>query len=35
MRFKLGTFAVAGGGALFPGLVLEDSHGTDRVVPLK
>lgn len=34
MRFKLGTFAIAGGGAPFPGLVLEDSHGTDRVVPL-
>ena len=34
MRFKLGTFAVAGGGAPFPGLVLPDSHGTDRVVPL-
>jgi len=34
MRFKLGTFAVAGGGAPFPGVVLPDSHGTDRVVPL-
>jgi 2,4-didehydro-3-deoxy-L-rhamnonate hydrolase len=34
MRFKLGTFAVAGGGAPFPGLVLADSHGSDRVVPL-
>jgi 2,4-diketo-3-deoxy-L-fuconate hydrolase len=34
MRFKLGTFAIAGGGAPFPGLVLEDSHGTDRIVPL-
>jgi len=27
MRFKLGTFSVAGGGAPFPGLVLEQSHG--------
>ena len=34
MRFKLGTFAVAGSGTPFPGLVLEDSHGADRVVPL-
>ena len=34
MRFKLGTFAVAGGGAPFPGLVLTDSRGTDRVAPL-
>lgn len=34
MRFKLGTFAVAGGGAPFPGVVLPDSHGADRVVPL-
>lgn len=34
MRFKLGTFAVAGGGAPFPGVVLPDSHGIDRVVPL-
>jgi 2-keto-4-pentenoate hydratase/2-oxohepta-3-ene-1,7-dioic acid hydratase in catechol pathway len=34
MRFKLGTFAVAGEEASFPGLVLADSHGADRVVPL-
>jgi 2,4-didehydro-3-deoxy-L-rhamnonate hydrolase len=39
MRFKLGTFSVAGGGAPFPGLVLQQTHGTgssggaERVVP--